>query len=96
MNSGGVAQLMRSGSFYFVPSKPRVCNNALLICKAAHGRLSGTRDNGFQMTLKVFASEGIDWQRAFLCETVELITKLMGGSRMNALLYELIDRNSTL
>ncbi len=91
----GKAQLMRSGTFYFVPSKPRVRNNALLICKAAHGRLSGTRDHGVQLTLKVFSAEHIDWQRAFVSETVELMAKLMGSSAMNQLLYELIDRNNT-
>ena len=95
MNSGGMAQLMRSGTFYFVPSKPRVRNNALLICKAAHGRLSGTRDHGVQLTLKVFSAEHIDWQRAFVSETVELMAKLMGSSAMNQLLYELIARNNT-
>ncbi len=88
----GKAQLMRSGTFYFVPSKPRVRNNALLICKAAHGRLSGTRDHGFQLTLKVFASEGIDWQRAFLCESVDLLTNLMGPERMALVLAELITK----
>ena len=88
----GTAQLMRSGSFFFVPSKKRVRNNSLLIRKAKHGRLSGTRDNAFQLTLKVFASEGIDWQKAFVTEPIEVMTDLMGHERMREILKEMLNR----
>ena len=92
MKATGTAQLMRSGSFFFVPSKKRVRNNSLLIRKAAHGRLSGTRDNAFQLTLKVFASEGIDWQKAFVTEPIEVLTDLMGPERMREILKEMLNR----
>ena len=92
MRMTGTAQLMRSGSFFFVPSKKRVRNNSLLIRKAKHGRLSGTRDNAFQLTLKVFASEGIDWQKAFVTEPIEVITELMGHERMREILKEMLNR----
>lgn len=88
----GTAQVMRSGSFFFVPGKKRVRNNALLIRKARHGRLSGTRDKAWQLTLKVFACEGIDWQRAFIEESVELMTDLMGPQRMREILTEALNR----
>ena len=88
----GKAQLLSSGSFCFTPAKPRIRNNALLIQKAAHGRLSGTRDRAVQLTLKCFASEAIDWQRAFVCETVELLANLMGPERMSIILCELINK----
>ena len=87
---GGNAQLMRSGTFYFIPFKKRVRNNALLMRKAAHGRLSGTRDGAIQLTLKSFATENIDWQRAFLVETVQMLTDMMGSERMTGYLNELI------
>ena len=92
MKTTGTAQLMRSGSFFFVPSKKRVRNNSLLIRKARHGRLSGTRDHGWQLTLKVFATEGIDWQRAFVVEPIEVMTDLMGPERMREILKEALKR----
>ena len=92
MRMTGTAQLMRSGSFFFVPSKKRVRNNSLLIRKAKHGRLSGTRDNAFQLTLKVFAAEGIDWQKSFVTEPIEVMTDLMGKQRMREVLTEMLNR----
>ena len=91
-STDGKAQLMRSGTFCFCPSKKRIRNNALLICKAAHGRLSGTRDQAVQLTLKCFASEGIDWQRAFLSETIGLMTHVMGEKQVKDCLKELMDK----
>jgi hypothetical protein len=41
----GKLQLMRDHTIYFTASKGRVRSNSLLIRKAPHGRLSGTRDN---------------------------------------------------
>lgn len=88
--SGGSGHLLRGGEFYFEPRKKRVRDNSLLICKAAHGRLSGTRDHAVQLTLKAFTCEGIDWQRAFVKETVDLITNLMGEDQMAQYLMKLI------
>ena len=89
-HSGGTAHLMKRGEFSFNSSKKRVRDNSLLICKAAHGRLSGTRDKAYQLTLKVFAVEGIDWQRAFVRETIGLLTNLMGEQQMSDYLLDLI------
>ena len=88
----GTAQLMRNGAFDFVRSPKRQRANSTLICKAAHGRLSGTRDKAFQLTLKSFATEAIDWQRAFVTETVDIMTDLMGPERMRRILKEIMSK----
>ena len=67
-------------------------DNSLLIRQARHGRLSGTRDHAYQLTLKVFASEGIDWQRAFVEEPIEVMTDLMGPERMREILTEALNK----
>ena len=84
----GQLQMLRNAAFDYVASKPRVRAQSELIRKAAHGRLSGTRDNAFQLTLKVFASEAIDWQKAFVVEPIEVLTDLMGPERMREILKE--------
>ena len=86
--SSGRLQMLRNATFDYVANKPRVRSNALLIRKAKHGRLSGTRDHAWQLTLKVFAAEGIDWKRAFIEEPIELMTGLMGPERMRQILTE--------
>lgn len=86
--TSGQLQLLRNAAFDYVANKPRVRSNSLLIRKARHGRLSGTRDHAFQLTLKVFADEGIDWQKAFVEEPIEVITDLMGTERMREILKE--------
>ena len=86
--TSGQLQLLRNAAFDYVANKPRVRSNSLLIRKARHGRLSGTRDHAFQLTLKVFAAEGIDWQKAFVEEPIEVITDLMGTERMREILKE--------
>lgn len=88
--TSGQLQLLRNAAFDYVANKPRVRANSDLIRKAAHGRLSGTKDNAFQLTLKSFASEAIDWQRAFVTETVDIMTDLMGPERMRTILKELL------
>ena len=94
--TSGQLQLLRNAAFDYVANKPRVRNNSVLIRKARHGRLSGTRDHAFQLTLKCFATEGIDWQRAFVEEPIELMTDLMGKERMREILTEALNRlNST-
>ena len=90
--SRGQLQMLRNGSFDYVASKPRVRTNSLLIRKARHGRLSGTRDNAWQLTLKIFATEGIDWQKAFVTEPIEVMTDLMGAGRMREILTEMLNR----
>ena len=89
--SSGQLQLLRNAAFDYVANKPRIRNNSLLIRKAAHGRLSGTRDHAFQLTLKVFANEGIDWQKAFVVEPIEVMTDLMGPQRMREILTNVIN-----
>ena len=85
-------QGMSDGNVYMQERKKRIRNNALLIRKARHGRVSGTRDHAYQLTLKVFASEGIDWQRAFVVEPIEVMTDLMGPERMREILTEALKR----
>ena len=85
-------QGMRDGNVYMQERKKRVRNNSLLISKARHGRLSGTRDHAYQLTLKVFASEGIDWQRSFVEEPIEVMTDLMGPERMREILTEALNK----
>ncbi|MBQ8464329.1 MAG: hypothetical protein IJ544_09485 [Prevotella sp.] len=83
-------QAMPDGTLNVSERPARSRSQSTLISKAAHGRLSGTKDKAVQLTLKAFRSEGIDWQRAFVCETVELMTCLMGHGQMSALLRELL------
>ena len=90
--TSGQLQLLRNAAFDYVANKPRLRSNSLLIRKARHGRLSGTRDKAWQLTLKVFASEGIDWQRAFVEEPIELMTDLMGAERMRQILSQALKR----
>jgi len=88
--SRGQLMMMRNGNFDFVANKPRVKACSELIRMAAHGRLSGTRDQAFQLTLKCFVSEDIDWQRAFVTETVDIMKDLMGPERMVEILQKLM------
>lgn len=88
----GRLQLLRDSTVCFTAARKRIRNNTLLIRKAAHGRLSGTRDKAFQLTLKVFAAEGIDWQKAFVTEPIEVMTSLMGRERMREILSDELNR----
>ena len=90
--TSGQLQLQRNAAFDYVANKPRVRSNSLLIRKVKHGRLSSTCDHAFQLTLKVFAAEGIDWQRAFVEEPIEVMTDLMGPKRMREILMEALKR----
>ena len=63
-----------------------------LLRNASFDYLSGTRDKAWQLTLKVFASEGIDWQKAFVEEPIELIADLIGTERMREILSEALKR----
>lgn len=90
--TNGQLQMLRNAAFDYVANKPRIRNNSLLISKARHGRVSGTRDHAFQLTLKVFAVEAIDWQKAFVEEPIELMTDLMGPQRMRQILKEALKK----
>ena len=62
--TNGQLQLMRNATFDYVPNKPRVRANSTLLRKAAHGRISATRDEAYQLTLKIFKREGLDVKEA--------------------------------
>lgn len=87
----GQMQIFRNGSMDYVACKPRVRANSTLLRKAAHGRLSATKDGATQLTLKSFKVEAINWPRAFVCETVDMMTDVMGAKQMVALLSELLN-----
>lgn len=76
MRTTGTAQLMRSCSFFFTPSAPHHRANSTLLRKAAHGRLSATRDEAYQLTLKVFKREGLDVKETMTREAFELINNV--------------------
>ena len=86
----GQMQLFCNGSMDYVASKPRVRANSTLLRKAAHGRLSATKDGATQLTLKSFKVEAINWPRAFVRETVGMMTDVMGAKQMADLLSELL------
>ena len=74
--TNGQLQLMRNATFDYVPTKPRVRANSTLLRKAAHGRISATRDEAYQLTLKIFKREGLDVKETMLREAVELINNV--------------------
>lgn len=86
----GQMQIFRNGSMDYVACKPRVRANSTLLRKAAHGRLSATKDGATQLTLKSFKVEAINWPRAFVRETVGMMTDVMGAKQMADLLSELL------
>lgn len=71
-SSWGKAQQMSDGTFDFVPCQP-LRSKSVLIKKVAHGRLSATKDNAIQLTLKVFKSEGLDIKQTILKEAKEAL-----------------------
>ena len=71
--SNGMLQLLRNGAFDYTPSKSRVRANSTLLRKSAHGRLSATKDDAYQLTLKVFKREGIDVKETLAREAFELL-----------------------
>ena len=74
--TNGQLQLMRNAAFDYVASKPRVRANSTLLRKAAHGRISATRDEAYQLTLKVFKREGLDVKETMLREAMDLINNV--------------------
>ena len=72
-HSFGALQQMRNGAFDYVACKPRRRANSTLLRKAAHGRLSATKDGAYQLTLKVFKREGLDVKETLKREAFDLI-----------------------
>ncbi len=74
--TNGQLQLLRNSSFDYVANKPRQRANSQLLRKAAHGRISATRDEAYQLTLKVFKREGLDVRETLMREAMELISNV--------------------
>lgn len=66
----GVAQQATDGTFDFV-AKPKLRPQSVLIKKVAHGRVSRTKDDAIQLTLKVFCHEGVNISEAILTEAMD-------------------------
>ena len=72
----GQLQLLRNAAFDYVARKAPQRANSTLLRKAAHGRISATRDEAYQLTLKVFKREGLDVKETMLREAIELINNV--------------------
>ena len=72
----GVAQQMTDGSFDFV-AQPRVKAQSTLIKKLAHGRVSLTKDNAIQLTLKVMPDENVNIGQAIAVESAEAVDAIV-------------------
>ena len=66
----GVAQQMTDGTFDFV-ALPRLKSQSTLIKKLAHGRVSLTKDNAIQLTLKVMRNENINIAETIAAEAAD-------------------------
>ena len=71
--SSGQLQILRNGAFDYVAFKPRAKANSTLLRKAAHGRISATKDGAYQLTLKLFKREGLNVKETLAREAMELI-----------------------
>lgn len=72
--NSGLIQVLRSGAFDYTANwKPKTRANSTLLRKSAHGRLSATRDEAYQLTLKVFKREGLDVIETMSKEAFELV-----------------------
>ena len=72
----GALQQMRNGAFDYVACKPVKRANSTLLRKAAHGRISATRDGAYQLTLKIFKREGLDVRETLTREAFDLINNV--------------------
>ena len=72
----GWLQQLRNGAFYYVANKCKVRAKSVLLRKAAHGRISATRDEAIQLTLKVFKREGLDVKETMMHEALELLNNV--------------------
>ena len=66
----GVAQQMTDGTFDFV-AQPRTKSQSTLIKKLAHGRVSLTKDNAIQLTLKVMRNQNINIAETIAAEAAD-------------------------
>lgn len=66
----GTGQLLSDGTFEFV-KKSRLRAQSLLIKKLPHGRVSHTKDNAIQLTLKIYLDEGLFVPIVLLQEAME-------------------------
>ena len=74
--SYGTAQQMTDGTFDFV-AKPWRRSQSVLIKKLAHGRVSKTKDDGIQLTLKVYCHESINIANTIKREAAEAVKALI-------------------
>ena len=74
--TNGQLQMLRNAAFDYVPRKAPQRANSTLLRKAAHGRISATRDEAYQLTLKVFKREGLDVKETMLREAMDLINNV--------------------
>ena len=72
----GTLQQLSNGAYDYVACKPRRRADSTLLRKAAHGRLSATRDGAYQLTLKVFKREGLDVKATMTSEALDLISNV--------------------
>ena len=73
----GSLQQLRNGAYDYVVCKPRKRAQSTLLRKAAHGRISATRDGAYQLTLKVFKREGLDVKETLTREAFDLIDNVV-------------------
>ena len=69
----GSLQQLSNGAYDYVACKPTRRAHSTLLRKAAHGRISATRDGAYQLTLKVFKREGLDVKETLTREAFDLI-----------------------
>ena len=72
----GVAQQMTDGTFDFV-AKPKLRTQSVLIKKLAHGRVSKTKDDAIQLTLKVYCHEALNISNVIKRESAEAVKALV-------------------
>ena len=73
----GSLQQLRNGAYDYVVCKLRKRAQSTLLRKAAHGRISATRDGAYQLTLKVFKREGLDVKETLTREAFDLIDNVV-------------------
>lgn len=73
----GSLQQLRNGAYDYVVCKPTRRAHSTLLRKAAHGRISATRDGAYQLTLKVFKREGLDVRETLSREAFDLINNVI-------------------
>lgn len=72
----GWLQQLRNGAFDYVPNNSHLRAQSTLLRKAAHGRISATKDEAYQLTLKVFKREGLDVRETMMKEALELLNNV--------------------